>query len=102
MLDNAAKYSPPQTPIRVRLLRLNDKVSFAVSDSGPGIDQADLPRVFDPFFRAEAARIRGSDGLGLGLSVAARIVAVFGGQITVSSKPGQGATFLVALPDSDV
>jgi two-component system, OmpR family, sensor kinase len=102
LLDNAAKYSPPQTPIRVSLLRLNDKVSFAVSDSGPGIDQADLPKVFDPFFRAEAARIRGSDGLGLGLSVAARIVAVFGGQITVSSKPGQGATFLVALPDSDV
>jgi two-component system, OmpR family, sensor kinase len=101
LLDNAAKYSPPQTPIRVKLEHQNDQVSLSVSDEGPGIDQADLPSIFDPFFRAEAARIRGSNGLGLGLSVAARIAVVFDGQITVSSAPGQGATFSVILPESD-
>jgi two-component system OmpR family sensor kinase len=100
LLDNAAKYSPPQTPIRVRLSHQNATISFSVSDDGPGIDRADLSSIFDPFFRAEAARIRGSHGLGLGLSVAARIAAVFGGRITVSSIPGQGATFSVNLPKS--
>jgi two-component system, OmpR family, sensor kinase len=102
LLDNAAKYSPTHTPIRVRLSHQDDEVAFSVSDAGPGIDQADLPSIFDPFFRTETARIRGSHGLGLGLSVAARIAAVFGGRITASSIPGQGATFSVNLPKSDV
>jgi signal transduction histidine kinase len=101
LLENAAKYSPPQTPIRVRLSHPDGHVVFSISDEGPGIDRIDLPRIFVPFFRAEAARIGGSQGLGLGLSVAARIAAVFGGQINVFSNPGQGATFSVQLPASD-
>ncbi len=101
LLDNAAKYSPPRSAIRVRLLHENNKVSFSVSDAGPGIDPADLPSIFDPFFRSESARIRGSQGLGLGLSVAARIAAAFGGKVEASSTPGQGATFSVTLPESD-
>jgi two-component system OmpR family sensor kinase len=98
LLDNAAKYSPPQTPIRVRLSHHDDTISFSVSDHGPGIAQADLSSIFDPFVRAESARLRGSQGIGLGLSVAARIATVFGGRITVSSTPGQGATFTAHLP----
>lgn len=99
LLDNAAKYSPPGTPVTIRLSRRAGDVSFRVSDLGPGIGPADLPHVFDPFFRAEAARLRGSPGVGLGLSVAARIAGVFGGRITVDGAPGRGAAFTVVLPE---
>jgi signal transduction histidine kinase len=99
LLDNAAKYSPPNTPIMVQLSHQNGDVVFSVCNAGPGIDPDELPNVFEPFFRSEAARLRGSQGTGLGLSVAARIAAVFGGRITAASTPGQGATFSVALPD---
>jgi signal transduction histidine kinase len=100
LLDNAAKYSPPDTPIKVRLSRHDGEVSFSVSNSGPEIDRDELPKLFEPFFRTEAARLRGSQGVGLGLSVAARIAAVFGGRIIGDSSPGQGATFSVDLPES--
>jgi signal transduction histidine kinase len=100
LLDNAAKYSPPQTPITVRLSRNNGEVSFSVSNTGEGIAPVDLPNVFEPFFRSQDARLRGSQGIGLGLSVAARIAAVFGGRITAQSTPGKGATFSVVLPES--
>ena len=101
LLDNAAKYGPPGTPITVRLTRHDDGLSISVSDEGPGIDPADLPNVFDPFFRAEGTRIRGTTGIGLGLSVAARIAAVFGARIIADSVPGLGSTFTVTLPESD-
>lgn len=101
LLDNAAKYSPRATPIRVRLSRRDGEIFLSVTDQGPGIDRVDLPRLFDPFFRTEAARTRGSQGVGLGLSVAARIAAVFGGRITVESTPGLGATFTIHLPAYD-
>ncbi|MHC5542344.1 sensor histidine kinase, partial [Singulisphaera rosea] len=98
LLDNAAKYSPVSTPIHVRLRHQDGEVQLSVTDHGPGIDRTDLPRLFDPFFRTEAARTRGHQGVGLGLSVAARIAAVFGGRITAESTPGLGATFTIHLP----
>lgn len=99
LLDNAAKYSPPNTPIKVRLSHHDDEVACSVSDLGQGIAPADLPRVFEPFFRTEAARLRGSQGVGLGLSVAARIADAFGGRLTAESTLGQGAVFTVELPE---
>ncbi|QEH35079.1 Signal transduction histidine-protein kinase ArlS [Aquisphaera giovannonii] len=101
LLDNAAKYSPPGTPIRVRLWRRDGEVSFRVADAGPGIARAELGRVFEPFYRAEPARAGGHHGVGLGLSVAARIAAACGGRIRADSEPGRGATFTVDLPASD-
>lgn len=98
LLDNASKYSPPDTPITVRLSHRASGVSFSVSDVGRGIDRADLPHVFEPFFRTEDARLQGSQGVGLGLSVAARIADAFGGRLTADSSPGRGATFTVELP----
>jgi signal transduction histidine kinase len=99
LLDNAAKYSPPDTPITVRLSHHAGEVSFSVSDLGQGIDRVDLPHVFEPFFRSEAARLRGTQGVGLGLSVAVRIADAFGGRLTADSSPGQGAAFTVKLPE---
>jgi signal transduction histidine kinase len=98
LLDNAAKYGRPGSPIRVQLARGESEVSVSIADDGPGIDRQDLPRIFDPFFRAEAARIRGTVGNGLGLSIAARIAAVFGACISADSTPGRGATFTVTFP----
>jgi len=102
LLDNAVKYSPPGSPINIQLARRDGAMAFSVSNEGPGIDSSDLGRLFEPFYRTEAARLQGSQGVGLGLSVAARIAAVFGGRITVDSTPGCGATFTVRLPVSEV
>jgi two-component system, OmpR family, sensor kinase len=101
LLDNAAKYARPGTPITVRLVPHDDGLCVSVTDKGPGIDPADLPHVFDPFFRAEAARMRGTTGTGLGLSVATRIAAAFGARIVARSDSGSGTTFAVTIPVSD-
>jgi signal transduction histidine kinase len=101
LLDNAAKYGRQGAPIRVNLSRGDSEVSISVSDEGPGIDREDLPHLFDPFFRSEAARLRGTTGTGLGLSIAARIAAAFGARIAADSSPGRGATFTVTFPMSD-
>lgn len=101
LLDNAAKYSPPGSPIRVRLSPRDGAAAISISDEGPGIDPADLGRLFEPFYRTESARLQGTAGVGLGLSVAARIAAVFGGRITVDGATGRGATFTVLLPVND-
>ncbi len=100
LLDNAAKYGPSGTPISVHLTRHDDQISIAVSDRGPGIDPADLPHVF-ALSSGPRPRIRGTIGIGLGLSVAARIAVVFGARISADSNPGQGATFTVTMPASD-
>ncbi|WP_165071882.1 sensor histidine kinase [Paludisphaera rhizosphaerae] len=101
LLDNAAKYGPPGSPIQVRLSRRDATVAISVSDEGPGIEPAEIARLFEPFYRTESARLKGAPGVGLGLSVAARIAAVFGGRITVENAAGRGATFTVHLPISE-
>ena len=98
LLDNAAKHSPPGSAIRVGLERQGEEVALSVADEGSGIDPADLPRIFDPFFRAETSRIGGLVGTGLGLSVAARIAAVLGGRLQVASEVGRGSRFTLFLP----
>ena len=98
LLENAAKYGPPGAPIIARLAREDDEVLLAVEDCGPGIPEADLPRLFEPFYRADDARRRGTPGLGLGLSVALRLARLFGGTIEARSRPGLGSTFILRLP----
>ena len=100
LLENAEKHGRPGTPITVRLSRAAGSVLLAVEDQGPGIPEADLARLFEPFYRAEAARRRGEQGLGLGLSVAQRLARRFGGTIEVRSRPGLGSTFTLRLPDA--
>jgi signal transduction histidine kinase len=69
-----------------------------VADTGPGIAEAELPHIFDRFYRTDRARSRGHGGAGLGLAIAKRLVEAQGGTITVESKEGQGARFVVTLP----
>ncbi len=96
LVDNALKYSPPDTPVVLRTGTGGGAVVLAVEDRGPGIPPADLPHLFEPFFRSGAAI--GRPGSGLGLAVAARVAAAFGGRVTAENRPDGGARFTVALP----
>jgi signal transduction histidine kinase len=98
LLDNALKYSAPGTPVAVRVGHDSQGPWVAVEDKGCGIAPDDLPHLFRPFFRSEAARRRGVPGVGLGLAVAARIAAALGGSISVESEVGHGSRVRVRLP----
>jgi signal transduction histidine kinase len=101
LIDNAIKYGGDQHWIGIQALEQpggHGEVSITVRDSGMGIPPADLPHIFEPFYRAHevvAAQIHGS---GLGLSVVRQIVEAHGGRITVQSQPGKGSAFTLYLP----
>ena len=95
LLNNAVKYSPADSPIMIAGRLDGESVEVAVSDRGPGIESADLPRLFDKYFRGAANRTGGS---GLGLYLVQVIASSHGGTVTVDSTPGQGSTFTVRLP----
>lgn len=94
LIDNALKYSSPDTPIRIEITKKRD-VSIAVTNEGPGISAKDLPHIFDRFYRADTSRR--SEGSGLGLALAKQIVDLHGGSIDVTSDK-QRTTFTVHLP----
>lgn len=96
LLDNAHRHCPPGSQIRLRLWRRGRQACLELSDDGPGIAPEQLPRVFDRFWRGSADRSDG--GNGMGLAIAARITEAHGGDIRVSSAPGQGSCFRVSLP----
>jgi signal transduction histidine kinase len=94
LLDNARKYSPPGSEIR---LAVESNGDILVSDRGQGIDSADLPHVFEPFFRADRSRTRATGGVGLGLTFVKLVATVHGGGVSVESDPGAGSRFRLAL-----
>jgi two-component system, OmpR family, sensor kinase len=98
LLDNAAKYSDPGTPIRLEVRAGESEIDIAVGDRGIGIDAVDLPRLFEPFFRTDRSRARKSGGVGLGLALAKRIVEAHGGTIAVESVSGSGTTVRFTIP----
>jgi two-component system, OmpR family, sensor kinase len=101
LLDNAIKFTPQGGTIRVVTTPLEggEGVSLAVEDTGPGIPRDELSNVFEPFYRGDQARSRGT-GSGLGLPMAAAIARLHGGAIRVSNVPGSGARFEVELPSA--
>lgn len=101
LLDNAIKYTPDEGRIQVSLSRDagSAKAVLAIEDTGIGIAAADLPHVFDRFFRADRSRSRqGSQGTGLGLSICRAVVSSHGGTLTCESMPDKGTTMRVQLP----
>ncbi len=98
LLDNAAKYSEPPSPVTLAVRAEGGAAVIEVRDQGIGIDPADLPRLFTPFFRTDRSRARGTGGTGLGLALAKRIAEAHGGGISAESAPGQGTTFRVRVP----
>jgi len=99
VLENAHKYTPdPSRPIRLAVSRTVEGVVFDVEDNGIGIPDDDLPRVFTAFFRSERSRSRGTGGVGLGLTLAKRIVDAHGGAIRAKSARDAGTTVTVVFP----
>ena len=99
LLENACKYSEPGTPVVVRALRREGgAILLGVADEGCGLTPDELPNVFEPFYRGESARRGGHPGVGLGLAVARRIAATFGGTLEARSEPGVGSVFVLRLP----
>jgi heavy metal sensor kinase len=100
LLENAWKYTDAPTTVRLVVGRQDGRVTIAVEDEGGGIDPADLPHVFEPFYRSTEARRLGRSGVGLGLSVSKRIARAFEGRLTVESTLGRGSEFRLSLPDA--
>ncbi len=99
LVENAARYSPPHEPIRVRVRPERDGITLEVEDRGIGIPAESLPNLFTPFFRAQNAAAHYAGGLGLGLSICREIVERHQGTIRATSDgPGQGTRFSVFLP----
>jgi signal transduction histidine kinase len=98
LLDNAAKYSEAPSPVTLALRADGGAAVLEVRDRGIGVDPADLPRLFTPFFRTDRSRARGTGGTGLGLALAKRIAEGHGGTIAAEGAPGGGTVFRVRLP----
>ncbi|HQR05869.1 MAG TPA: ATP-binding protein [Gemmatales bacterium] len=98
LLDNAFKYSDPGSPVHLRLRQQGSEAVLSLEDRGMGIDADDIPRLFTPFFRSDAARERGISGVGLGLAISARIIRALGGCIKYERHQEAGGAFTIALP----
>lgn len=96
LLSNALKFSDPGTPVLVRARQTDGEVEVSVADHGPGIAPEDVPHLFERFYRAPGDRK--TEGIGLGLYIARRLVEAHGGRIWVESEVGKGSTFSFTLP----
>jgi len=93
LLDNAIKFTPAGGTVTVNALDLGEKIRIEVTDTGTGIPPKDIPRIFERFYRVDAARSREMGGTGLGLSIVKHIVQAHGESVAVESTVGKGSTF---------
>ncbi|HSN85159.1 MAG TPA: ATP-binding protein [Thermoanaerobaculia bacterium] len=100
LLDNAIKYNRPEGTVVLRLFEAASEVILEVTDTGIGIPQDSLPRLFERFYRVDKGRAREEGGTGLGLAIVKHVAQAHGGQVEVESRIGQGTTFRVRLPRS--
>ncbi|MDQ3979532.1 MAG: ATP-binding protein [Actinomycetota bacterium] len=98
LLDNAVKYSEAGTTVRVTVSSEDEAVVIAVTDEGIGIPARDLDRIFERFYRVDAARDRRTGGTGLGLAIVRHVATNHGGTVSVRSQEGMGSTFTLRLP----
>jgi two-component system sensor histidine kinase KdpD len=95
LVENATKYTPPGSEIAIAARQLDGEIQVEVADRGPGIPAAALARIFDPFYRVDGSKARGT---GLGLAVAKGLIEANGGKIWVENRPDGGARFAFTLP----
>ncbi|HVN92412.1 MAG TPA: ATP-binding protein [Terracidiphilus sp.] len=95
LLENVASHTPPGSRVTLKTERSDDRVEFYVEDDGPGIDAADLPLIFEKFYRGRGSKRKGS---GMGLAITRAILAAHGGGIEATSAPGSGARFHFWVP----
>jgi signal transduction histidine kinase len=101
LLDNALRHTPTGGKVSLTLLPGDHTVTVSVSDTGSGIAEQDLPHIFERFYRPDTPEVRNSDGAGLGLAIARRILELHGGHIEAASQQRAGTTFTFDLPSSD-
>lgn len=95
ILDNAIKYSPPDSRIKITAQAYEIYVAVKIQDQGKGISEEEIPRIFDRFYRGKDAALE--EGVGIGLYLSRQIIEAQSGYITVRSQPGKGSEFLVYL-----
>jgi len=101
LFENAIKYSPKHSTVKVIIKKDDHHVKIIIADKGVGIHPDDLPHIFDRFYQADKARTKiDNDGYGLGLSIAKNIIDLHSGQISAQSTPPKGSTFTIELPIS--
>lgn len=98
LLNNAVKYSPPETDITISARRDNQRLRLSVQDQGIGMDETELKHIFRKFYRTRRAEASGEAGTGIGLAIVEQVVSHHGGRIEVTSKPGAGSCFTLVLP----
>jgi len=98
VIDNASKYSPPETTVTVRLTAVSGKVRISIKDEGVGIPKSDIKKIFDKFTRIENPLSTVVGGNGLGLYWVKKVIELHGGDITATSVLGKGSTFTITLP----
>jgi len=98
LIENAIKFTPPGTSVRLTSWRRGSEVGVTVSDEGPGIPAEDRERLFDRYYRAESARGRNVGGSGLGLAICHEVALAHGGRLWFENAPGGGSAFFLALP----
>ncbi|TDL38116.1 sensor histidine kinase [Arthrobacter nitrophenolicus] len=101
LIDNAIRYSPANTRVGIGVRSREGLVSISVTDQGEGLTPEEQERVFERFYRVDAARSRHTGGTGLGLSIVKHVASNHGGEVTVWSQPGQGSTFTLRLPEME-
>ena len=101
LIDNAIRYSPANTRVGIGVRSRDGLVSISVTDQGEGLTPEEQERVFERFYRVDAARSRHTGGTGLGLSIVKHVASNHGGEVTVWSQPGQGSTFTLRLPEME-
>jgi two-component system phosphate regulon sensor histidine kinase PhoR len=97
LLSNAVKYSEDDRRIKLKAARSNSRLEVSVTDSGIGIPRQEMGRIFDKFYRADDTSSK-TAGAGLGLALVKHFARAHGGDVTVTSVPGQGSTFVIQLP----
>jgi two-component system phosphate regulon sensor histidine kinase PhoR len=101
LIHNASSYAPEGSAIELAASRRDDRILLTVADEGPGIPEADLPRIFERFYRVDKARshdARDPGGTGLGLAIVKHLIGVHGGTVSAANRPGGGAVFTIELP----
>jgi len=98
LISNAVKYTPDGGEIRITLSDTEDSVVFNIRDSGIGIPEAEIPYIFERFYRADKSRNRNTGGSGIGLAIVKSVVSAHGGAVDVESRLNEGSNFIVKLP----
>jgi signal transduction histidine kinase len=101
LIENAWKYSPGEKWVAIRARRDGSDLCLEVEDRGIGFEPSQQRRAFRQFWRAETGLDRSVDGLGLGLTIVARLAEAHGGRVELESESGRGSTFRVILPETE-